>query len=326
MRGRVRSPGLLAAVVLAGAARAMAADPDPGAPSVCVPPCGSSEICVGQTCVAPDRRPAPRARPAPPPVDPTPSAPPGSAPTTGPQPSGPGVSPLAQPPPQPTFAPPPPAYLPPGYPGAPVPGGYYYAPPPGYAYPPPVVYAPVPRAPRTKRGFLALPQLGVHSLQNQAAASYDPGLRIGTILGGRFSDRFSLNADLAFDVSNVHDLAPGDSFREWTFTLAICPLFLLPVGPLEILTGPKTGYYFVRGEQQVMNFSQQLRGTGLELGLDAGVFLPVSPKTSLGVLFSFELRMPMQACQRTGGVEICDNQSRNADAIKVLGASAAAVF
>jgi hypothetical protein len=328
MGARMRSPGLVAAaLVLAAAGRALGADPDPSAPSVCAPPCASGEICVGSACVAPDLRPRRPARP-PDPAPILPAAPPGSAPTTGPQPDpGPAPPDPSAPPPAAAQAPPPPAYAPPpGYPSAPPPG-YYYAPPPGYAYapPPPALYAPLPRQPRTKRAFLVLPQLGTHSYQNMAARSYDPGLRVGSIVGGRFSDRLSLDADMTFDVSNVHGVAPGDSFREWTFALAICSLFQIPVGPLEFLTGPKAGYAFGRAERRMMGVTEQDRSTALLVGLDAGVFMPVSPQTSLGVLLSLEFRFPQHVCRKTTGVEICDPYA-GSEAAKIVGLSAGALF
>ena len=315
---------MAAAFVLVAAGRALGADPDPSEPSVCVPPCASGEICVGSACVAPDLRPRRPARPPDPaPIEPAP--PPGSAPTTGPQPD-PAAAPTTLPS-QPPAAPPPPAYAPPpGYPAA-APPGYYYAPPPGYGYPPPPpgLYAPLPRPPRTKRAFLVLPQLGTHSYQNTAARSYDPGVRVGSIVGGRFSDRLSLDADMTFDLSNVHGVPPGDSFREWTFALAICSLFQIPVGPLEFLTGPKAGYAFSRAEWRRMGVTENDRATSLLVGLDAGVFMPVSPQTSVGVLLSLELRYLQHVCRKTTGVEVCDPYSQS-DATKIVGLSAGALF
>jgi hypothetical protein len=223
------------------------------------------------------------------------------------------------------MAPPPPAYVPPpGYPPAPPPG-YSYAAPPGYAYPPPAVYAPLPRPPRRKRPLLVLPQVGVHSFQNQDAAAYDPGLRFGAIVGGRFGDWLSLDGEMTVDVSNVRAPAPGDSVREWAFDLSICSLFQLPAGPLELLLGPKAGYYQVHNETRRMGVTGTLRGTGFSVGINTGVFLPVSPATSVGVLLSFELRMNERVCEKTTGIEVCTSAS-DATAAKVIGVSGAALF
>ena len=66
---------------------------------------------------------------------------------------------------------------------------------PGY-YPPPYAAMRPPRPPRQKRGFLAMPYVGMHSFQHQEASAFGPGLRVGTFIGGRINDICSLNAEL----------------------------------------------------------------------------------------------------------------------------------
>jgi len=152
----------------------------------------------------------------------------------------------------------------------------------------------------------------------------------GSVLGG--PDATELNdllhslaerkkKKVILDLSNVHGVPPGDSFREWTFALAICSLFQIPVGPLEFLTGPKAGYAFSRAEWRRMGVTENDRATSLLVGLDAGVFMPVSPQTSVGVLLSLELRYLQHVCRKTTGVEVCDPYSQS-DATKIVGLSA----
>ena len=305
MRGR-RLLDLAAAVVVIAVAvptRADAAEPDPSAPSVCAPQCPAGQICVGQTCLAPDLR-LLGGRPgtAEPPHPDRPAAPAGSAPTTGPQPD-----PPPDPGPPPPGAPPAPAYAPPpGYPAAPPPG-YGYAAPPGYAYPPaPSVYAPDLQRLRKKRAFLLLPHLGLHSFQNRDKGTYDPGGRLGMIIGGRIRDWLSLDADLILDITNTHATATGAAFSQWWFTVAVGPLFQLPLGPIELVAGPKAGYFMSGAEARpTMGPTEHQRASGFALGLNAGVFVPIWANTSVGALLSYEVRNTQQTCRQTTGPEFC---------------------
>ena len=88
-----------------------------------------------------------------------------------------------------------------------------------------------------KRGFLAMPFLGVHSYRNDAATNYDPGARFGTFLGGRINQTLSMNGQMTFDVSNRNDLA-GANVSEIALDMGFSPLVHLPVGELELVLGP----------------------------------------------------------------------------------------
>src|SRR4051812_13535970 len=89
----------LPVAVVISALRALAAEPEPDGPSVCVPPCAATETCVGNACVAPGaHRPArpttqtrPPESPATPDVAPTDAAPAVSAP--GPKSAAPPAAP-----------------------------------------------------------------------------------------------------------------------------------------------------------------------------------------------------------------------------------------
>jgi hypothetical protein len=320
-----------AIAVVAGAARAEAAEPDPSAPSVCAPPCPDGEICVGTSCVAPDARPTAPARPraaTPPP----PQAPAGSASTTGPQPAGPpqpANAPPAPAPPSPAYAPPPnpppPGHAPPpGYP----PPSYYYPPPQplGWYYLPPP--AP-PKPPRLKRRFLALPYFGVHTYQNRDASVYGPGVRLGSLIGGRLNDRLSLNADLTVDVSNID--GPAGSFlgsariREYSVALAFAPLLQVPARPLEIVVGPKAGLFVMDTEITSGGVSAATSQQGMLFGIDTGVFLPVSATTSMGVLLTFEFRKPNDGCTAFSQSGVCSAGSTSGLA-SIVGLTAAVLF
>ena len=325
---RRRRIWLLVVTLLApGVARAAAAEPDLSGPSVCAPPCPDGEICVGTTCVVPDARPAaparrPKTRPAPPP------APAGSAATTGPQPASPpqpSPAPPAQAPPPapaPPSNPPPPGYAPP--PGSPPP--YSYAPPQllGWYYPPPPPLPPVPpRRPRLKRRVLALPYLGVHSYQNTEATAYGPGVRLGSLIGGRLNDLLSLNADVTLDISNVN--GAGSGFREYSISLAFAPLLQVPVRLLEFVVGPKVGVFIVDTELAAMGFTTSSTQPGVVFGVAAGVFLRVSATTSMGVLLAFDLRNGNNVCPTSFSQGVCTSGAASSLA-SIVGATAGVLF
>jgi hypothetical protein len=250
-----------------------------------------------------------------------------SAGATAPQPTGPpqpGNAPPAQAPPpaqMPPSNPPPPGYAPP--PGYPPP--YYYYPPPqplGWYYSPAPLPIP-PKAPRLKRAFLALPYFGVHTYQNSEASAYDPGLRFGSLLGGRLNDRLSLNADLTVDISNAG--RAGGAFREYSIALSFAPMLQLPARLLEIVVGPKVGLFILNTE--TTSGGGRFGGTqpGVVFGIDAGVFLSVSPTTSMGVLLAFEFRQANDACETTFQVGLCASGAASGLA-SIVGLTAAVLF
>jgi hypothetical protein len=90
-----------------------------------------------------------------------------------------------------------------------------FVPPPGYPQRPPAsidstaapqrtaAVSAAPAGPRTKRGFVLLPYLGLHSYQNQEAHAYRPGLRIGSFIGARVSERLSISGELTIDRARI---------------------------------------------------------------------------------------------------------------------------
>ncbi|HEY7374808.1 MAG TPA: hypothetical protein VIF57_21770 [Polyangia bacterium] len=357
---------VVAAVAVAGAGvprAASAAEADPGEPSVCAPPCADGETCTGGRCLAPRRRARPQAAEAPPQPKPpasatylgVPQAAPGRAaaaptpPAPAPAPAAPTPGQAYPPPPQPDRYPPPPPgyYYPPPPPGRapPPPPGYYYYPPPQpgrappppgayqypyaypYAPPPPGTYYPAPPPPAyRKRRFLTLPYLGIHSYQNQEASAYDPGARFGVLLGGRIGDVASLNGELSINRSNVHGQPSTSRFEETNVVFAFSPLFQLPAGPVELALGPKLGIFVIETSLSDPTVALDQNMEGYVLGANLGLFFPVSPRTSLGVLLSYDLLFADRACQTiTNAGETCSSVS-DSNSFRMLGLTAAALF
>ncbi len=217
---------------------------------------------------------------------------------------------------------PPPGYPPPGYP----PPGYppAGAPPPGYGYPP-GAYPPPPPKPAGKSTFLAMIFLGVNSLQGDSGQHFGPGFRLGTILGGRVNDMFSINGELTLDFLNQNDLPPGDTITEVEIDLAVSPLFHVHAGRLELVVGPKLGVMTDSAQIDVDGTTTTGSGSGVVYGLNAGLFAPVSRAVSLGGLVSFVGRKFNKICTTdTTGVDTCQTDSLPTD--KILGIAFAVIF
>jgi len=172
--------------------------------------------------------------------------------------------------------------------------------------------APVASPPSARHGFLALPYLGIHSYQNSDMAAYSPGARFGTLLGGRVSRWLSLNGELTVDWSDIPNSSAAGSFTEGSefyFDLAFSPLVHLVRGPIELVLGPKIGFF--HAETSTSGSSSGVSGestslSGITTGLNAGAFVPVGGLVELGGLLSIEARDAREYCVTpSGGAQTC---------------------
>ena len=166
-----------------------------------------------------------------------------------------------------------------------------------------------------------MPFVGIHSYQQAEAANTDPGLRIGSVMGGRLSDLFSLNGEVHADLTNPGDLPAGTKISELTFSGCFSPLVQIHDENIEFVLGPKIGGFLV--QQRISNGlgNSAADGLGLLIGLNFGMFYPVSPATSVGVLLSLELAKLTTVCADS----VCD-MNVDAPASEILGLTAAALF
>jgi hypothetical protein len=181
--------------------------------------------------------------------------------------------------------------------------------------------------PPQKRGFVAVFYTGATVFLGGAARDLDPGLRLGAILGGRVHPRISLGGELALDVLNPQETGSRDvSIAE--LDLSFSPLLHVPAGKLELVAGPRVGVWV--GSQTLRTNGQTVttgRSGGGVLGLNLGLFAPISRAASLGGLVSFTTRRFSEHCQeRTNGIEICASVDFLPDAEKVLGLTGALLF
>jgi hypothetical protein len=100
-------------------------------------------------------------------------------------------------------------------------------PPPGVALRPPQAADPQTPAARSLRledeeptirrrapdrsGLLFLPAIGAHSFQHGSGRNYGLGPRLGVLMGWRFDEVFSANAEASFDVTNPINVPVGIS-------------------------------------------------------------------------------------------------------------------
>ena len=113
---------------------------------------------------------------------------------------------------------------------------------------------------------------------------------------------------------------------EYAIDLAVAPLFQMPAGPVEIVLGPKLGLFVVDSENPVTGIGTSTTQNGIVVGVNTGVFVPVSAATSMGVMLAFELRRTYEVCYNDSiGSEYCMSAS-GSDFAGLLGLTAAALF
>jgi hypothetical protein len=211
-----------------------------------------------------------------------------------------------------------PGYPPPGYPAQP---GY---PPPGYpaqpGYPPPgTMRAPV------RSGFLAIIYLGPHFFLGDNASDLGPGFRLGTILGGRLNERFSINGELTFDFLNQRNTDPTVDSSAIEIDFAFSPLFHIPSGNMEFVVGPKLALSVGEKTDMTGGATDTTSVTGVGYGVNTGLFVLLSRSTAIGGMATFIARHFTESCYTPdGGAQMC--QSISGDTDKVLSISAALLF
>lgn len=174
-----------------------------------------------------------------------------------------------------------------------------------------------------RSGLLFLPAIGAHSFQHDSARNYGLGPRLGVLMGWRFDEVFSANAEAAFDVTNPTNVPVGISVSGRQFHVALSPLVHATNGVLEFVMGPKLGRFVLDTEASSATERASSSYTGWLFGLNVGLFGPLTESISLGVRLSYDLEDPNKVClERTGFTSSC--QAINPDeSLKVLGTALA---
>jgi hypothetical protein len=157
-----------------------------------------------------------------------------------------------------------------------------------------------PRTPRTS-GFQPMLYAGVHSLTRDDTRDTGPGLRVGTMLGGRATEVVSANGEITIDILNIETSA-GSSASGTMFQMAFSPLFHATTASADIVIGPRLGAWALSSQASAGGVSANVDEQGWTFGANAGAFLPVGQgSTALGMLFSIANLQVTRACQSVSG-------------------------
>jgi hypothetical protein len=171
-----------------------------------------------------------------------------------------------------------------------------------------------------------MPLLGINAIEGMNGGNVDAGLRVGGLLGARIGSMFSINGELTLDTINVKNLAPGESFSSFNLVLTASPLFHVREGPVEVVLGPKFGFFgYAVSDTPAGGDTGNGHGGGYVIGVNAGTFVAVSRSISLGGLVSFESQSYRQTCfTPPGAPESCRGSPGPAD--PVVGITGAMLF
>lgn len=199
--------------------------------------------------------------------------------------------------PQPVYEPEPPplGYPQPGYPPQSYPQQGYPEQSPPQSFPPPSYYQPPHpiSTPAYTRGMLVMPYVGFATPVASASDKYGTGFRIGSLLGWHMNRQLSINVEFTFDglrpkgsLSDVSDGAIDSSFS---------PLFHLPIGKLELVVGPKIGFYEENLSYTTNGMSYNYSSKGLMFGFNMGALVGIG-SIAIGGLFSYTGRYYSSWC------------------------------
>jgi hypothetical protein len=177
-------------------------------------------------------------------------------------------------------------------------------------------YLPTPPAPeRQREGLMLLPYLGLHSFQDSNDEGLDPGLRLGTIVGGFVNNSWSLNAGLDFDLLNPNTRSTGSTIdlSAEMLGLSLSPLFHFGAQKAELVVGPKVGGWIEWAHASGGGLTADGTAEGWLLGANVGAFGAATPSVLVGALLSLEVRDILHACSSgTGVAETCRSSGESA--------------
>jgi hypothetical protein len=162
-----------------------------------------------------------------------------------------------------------------------------------------------------------MPYLGANIPVGDAGDSFDPGFRIGTILGGHVMPEVSLNGELAIDIMNPKNVPSGMSVTEVIVDVVFSPLFHFGTDQIEGFVGPRLGTFAMSASVSYQGTSMDGSVRGLAYGFNLGVAIPVGDM-AIGGLLSYTGRHATKVCSTISGEpEICDS-SPSGDDLKTL--------
>jgi hypothetical protein len=173
-----------------------------------------------------------------------------------------------------------------------------------------------------KDGAQAIPFLGMNSVAGDAGKNFSVGFRFGSLLGFRFAQNWSMSGQLVLDVLNTNS-TPGLDTSGWNGDFALAPLYHYPLAQVELVAGPLVGTFFQLGRETNSAMSATTWGYGWTIGANAGAFVPLHNRKSLGLLLNFIAHEPLKFC-RDDGSEACRNSGLSS--VSMFGFSLAALL
>jgi hypothetical protein len=181
--------------------------------------------------------------------------------------------------------------------------------------------------PPRRRGLLAIPFLGIHSIQGLAADDFGVGARVGTLLGVHVDPLVSLNVEAAVDFLNVESKGSTASQTGHDLTIAFSPLFHVAGNAAELVVGPKLGYWSENFTVTDMRVTTRASAWGWAVGGNIGGFANINEHAAIGLLLSYQFIDENQAC--THGPLDSDRTCTQASGLfppEILGITGAALF
>ena len=173
-----------------------------------------------------------------------------------------------------------------------------------------------------KGGAEAIPFLGMNSIAGEIGKGYGVGFRFGSLFGGRFAKNWSVDGEIVLDFLNPNS-SPALDLSGWNGDLAVAPLYHYPLPQVELVAGPSVGTFFQLGRAKNSSMSETIWSYGWTIGANAGAFVPLHDRKSLGVLFNFILHEPLKGCT-DAGKEMCFTSGLQS--VKMFGISLAALL
>ena len=188
-------------------------------------------------------------------------------------------------------------------------------------------------APPRRHVVLIMPYAGTHSPVGDAGKRYDLGFHTGTLVGGRLGENWSLNGDATFDWLNPSNSGAAASVTDILLTIALAPLFHLPLDRMQLVVGPEIGWYVEDAEGDVIDPLDPSGKThvtasshGYLFGAQAGLLFNLGSAVKLGGLVGFSYRRATQACAQISNESESCTGDVNGASFTTINVAVAAMF
>jgi hypothetical protein len=190
------------------------------------------------------------------------------------------------------------------------------------AAPAPMTYAPQPMAtapsePGFQHGFLAMPYLGLQIPVGNSGDGFNPGFRMGTLLGGHINPMLSLNGEITIDVMNRKNVPSGTDVTEVMVDLLFSPLLHFGTEQIHGFFGPKIGAFGMAGTTKTSGTTTDGSANGWAYGVNLGAAFPIG-NMAAGGLVSYVGRHATKVCNKLSGQSERCNDSPSGDDFKVF--------